>query len=1199
MPNFPSPLGRYSGAVPVMLDLVGKSCVFVCVRVLILGVLQARCGRACLGTHLCSSIVPLLFRLPFPCALTCMTSVLIATGPATSRQRSWSDNPFSRPEFKRVTLYSKSWVKPIVREELDQHGLSEPPPLTIVAAAELSPDFVYDPCRSIDARQVAQVQFFDQVADLSVSELLFFDVERVACFDEPVPLHDLQWRRGSNLMSQLSACDFPSPMAQVVLQQALVRDGWAWQAKISTIIFVAPAFAPLLAGGFWKSLVLAWVPDHAGELVDSSSMMNHYWNMRRKATHLQKSGIIEKFNATRRPWAKTMLDEPFSESNIPDLLSDLRRICEVGLPRDLQERLSTWVGRLSHTELFGAGLRGSGRFDVRARMVSLIRYMLIVRHIRSGASLAKVVKMSLDLVSTPYRNIFDELMAEKSTRIPSKSTISRSRFILDCSLMLVHRCDLMSGPCKRYITWDSSPQHGRDYEWAILTSIKSDVLSSFQVAATRLETFWGLPSCCTEPGYEYPDDMWETLLTEDRIKEEAKIMNFLRSCLHKFTLPATCVGFASSSLPHKLSALAHALRLCTWTHADLQVLLSELVGTMQDQGTEYGINRVGATSAQQLAPQFVDPTKEQIMWAEQLLAPPTPELHPDPIGFPEDLPLPSASQDGNSEGMPASLPEVHAMDSPRPALNPEAFEDEGLAPEPEDAEAVAPMHCEAAFEEDVQQPDVHNISFDHLLNPIPVNHIFDNATEGLRTALVYYSDYVSGAVAICRLLRRRQYKTTIMEKLFTGTPMLVELGKNIFKFKGWVHPKRWGTLVFSIPELLDIERALVHAWSPEKLGIKAHANDGTDLEEAESINNVVLKANKYVTSPHFWAWLSVVKGLGDLLTWAITWTSSCTCHWHLLHGDALKGYREAGGEIPPAWKRQWESCPLRSMRGAEMSDFMKLWAQKSTTTAAAVLFSIPGVPESQKTCLLQEFECGRVWLTFYLTTKFNHLQHFPHLLFKLAHPEHSVVQDTLEKAIGCKDCKHPILLGIKNGPIRELAMKVIDGDVAKLKERNALNDLRGSLRAMSFSEFAGEGEHARTHHTGLGRHQHSEAYISFEQRYRTIEEQCSGRSAVARFAKAAGLVDNTVKALDVLGLSQHSSLDGDFKALSRGRQDSRRRSIVYHADAYTMYSSKAPELLIRPLFDEGGERGDRPVGGGSGLGGGQVSVGLQYSVCVV
>ena len=159
------------------------------------------------------------------------------------------------------------------------------------------------------------------------------------------------------------------------------------------------------------------------------------------------------------------------------------------------------------------------------------------------------------------------------------AVLVRMRFVLDTAMMLHHRCEnLRRGPSVRYPSWDSSPQFGRDYEWALVTSITKANVQRLFACARRLQELW-------EPAREpMSAEEWNVLCSDDRIESEIALMSEIESGMDTIALPVTLIGFGVAGFKYKLAALCHTVRLCTWSAADFRCWMHELVSTMQDQG---------------------------------------------------------------------------------------------------------------------------------------------------------------------------------------------------------------------------------------------------------------------------------------------------------------------------------------------------------------------------------------------------------------------------------------------------------------------------------------------------------------------------------------------------------------------------------------------------------------------------------------
>ena len=83
---------------------------------------------------------------------------------------------------------------------------------------------------------------------------------------------------------------------------------------------------------------------------------------------------------------------------------------------------------------------------------------------------------------TCMRRAVDEVLDEQSTlRVPTKGALSFARFTLDVAYMLWwrarHAQHMRDGRrFAHYLSWDSSPQYGRDYELCLCQSIEQAVI---------------------------------------------------------------------------------------------------------------------------------------------------------------------------------------------------------------------------------------------------------------------------------------------------------------------------------------------------------------------------------------------------------------------------------------------------------------------------------------------------------------------------------------------------------------------------------------------------------------------------------------------------------------------------------------------------------------------------------------------------
>ena len=191
------------------------------------------------------------------------------------------------------------------------------------------------------------------------------------------------------------------------------------------------------------------------------------------------------------------------------------------------------------------------------------------------------------------------------------------------------------------------------------------------------------------------------------------------------------------------------------------------------------------------------------------------------------------------------------------------------------------------------------------------------------------------AQQVCKLLRRRDTRPKLLQRCFSSDGLGQQLAQDIAKFEGFIHTGRWGTVAFSIPEILKVKQALVWGWD-EEIYLRGEEDAGQESRQASA--ELARQVSSAVNDPVWWAWLAMLEVVCALIRRHIAWAESCPCHWHLLEGSRRGDYH-----IPPKLKELFQSCPMRGKRAAEVSsgdflDIMKdLWA-----VSAAEVFRVVG-----------------------------------------------------------------------------------------------------------------------------------------------------------------------------------------------------------------------------------------------------------------
>ena len=198
-------------------------------------------------------------------------------------------------------------------------------------------------------------------------------------------------------------------------------------------------------------------------------------------------------------------------------------------------------------------------------MVSCVR---LARTLRGGSRrLEDAVARSLEIAKVPADLPQPDL--------PSKSTIHRMEFSLDCALMQLMR--QTAGSCKevgekvRFFWADSSPQQQVDWLWAQYDAIRLDDLVPAFNAACALTRAVG-----AHVGEEEPDD-WQPLF------------RVLGTAISFHVLPCGAVTSGQRGLAHKAACILHEIALELESPTCLRPFLASIASYTSDMGVELSI----------------------------------------------------------------------------------------------------------------------------------------------------------------------------------------------------------------------------------------------------------------------------------------------------------------------------------------------------------------------------------------------------------------------------------------------------------------------------------------------------------------------------------------------------------------------------------------------------------------------------------
>ena len=195
-------------------------------------------------------------------------------------------------------------------------------------------------------------------------------------------------------------------------------------------------------------------------------------------------------------------------------------------------------------------------------------------------------------------------------RFPTKDVVSRARLRFDVALMLLYRCwNWVSWQEKRQsragitgyvrsLSWDSSPQFGKDFLMILIVSIKRKMLPELFALFRELSTIWRRRT--------YIDDAEDEFLLQFEDAEtrarEVDVMALIAAHIHRQNLPAVQAGAGNSSFPHKLHCLVHAVRLGNFTDGSVANFIEEVCSRMEDYGAEHMMRKLLPTPMKKVVP---------------------------------------------------------------------------------------------------------------------------------------------------------------------------------------------------------------------------------------------------------------------------------------------------------------------------------------------------------------------------------------------------------------------------------------------------------------------------------------------------------------------------------------------------------------------------------------------------------------------
>jgi hypothetical protein len=306
------------------------------------------------------------------------------------------------------------------------------------------------------------------------------------------------------------------------------------------------------------------------------------------------------------------------------------------------------------------------------------------------------------------------------------------------------------------------------------------------------------------------------------------------------------------------------------------------------------------------------------------------------------------------------------------------FQDDGIdAP-------LGPGVCVPDEGDDGSQYEALQVSCERSIFIPGVLHVVHNCTKDLSSALSSWDDFVDNLSQVCRLLSRRWTSSRLLSTCFDEMPARA-FCEDVGSFHHFVYKGRWGSVLAAVKDLLPLQRALQFAWSLEKFNFGGGAAAHQEQREGEHSLRVET-ADYAINSNFFWAYVDMIKRIGDALLYLAAWSEGCPCH---TDDETLRApTREQrvrrfktrfGSATCPMLTRRAPECAAGSLEVIIRRMFEE--AQNNILLSHAVAKLSP--PERAE--VLRDFAEAKRHVFFTMTLKLSFWRQLPWVLFGIGH----------------------------------------------------------------------------------------------------------------------------------------------------------------------------------------------------------------------
>ena len=242
----------------------------------------------------------------------------------------------------------------------------------------------------------------------------------------------------------------------------------------------------------------------------------------------------------------------------------------------------------------------------------------------------------------------------------------------------------------------------------------------------------------------------------------------------------------------------------------------------------------------------------------------------------------------------------------------------------------------------------------------------------MHTKLEYWDTFWSHLQPIVKLLEDRMYRERFLATCVRGTAAAEH--EDSFQSMGMekLYSKRWQVVIICLTKLLPMFTVFQQAWDETKY-----------LADGDTDGNVARGVTAALDSSVFCSYVYMVYSLHRLVSKLEKWLEACPCHEHL--AEDVKTLRK--GQRKKVLQTLAD-CPMKGKRAAELAcGSLGDTLEKLESFALQCFAEDPGkeLNEQERNTVTKDFEYGRVFLRFGLSSKFNFWQQLPWKLCGLAH----------------------------------------------------------------------------------------------------------------------------------------------------------------------------------------------------------------------